>query len=368
MWEYAIVLFILLVFHYDLKYRMIPDAINFFFLFLAIAAAIFEYDFGLPSLLASYVPFFCLNFAFAYLLYRFGVWAGGDVKFFTALMAFMPVYYPEFRVYSAFSVFLTSAILVAPITLLYYLKEILLFRREFRQIFIDGVYSATRGTALAFSALLVVSFFTRDYSAPPYLALLILVSFLFQARMRLTIPLVMLGSLFFLFFRVGEASALPADFLYYRLEEYLSLLILLFFSSLILHLLRNSFRLVSREVLTKPVAISEIREGDIPAETLYLEGGKIRRWSPFNVWKTVREALKRGNRLHIKDAFRAIRPRGKIIIDSLKARGLVASEIKQLKRLRVKQILVKEALPFAPVIAAAFLIHRHLDILRAFGY
>ncbi|HLC48653.1 MAG TPA: hypothetical protein VJI13_06275, partial [Candidatus Norongarragalinales archaeon] len=73
MWEIIILFFIALVFYFDLKARMIPDAINFFFMFLAIALAILKYDFEMGLLLTTYAPFFLMNLAFAYALYR--IWA-----------------------------------------------------------------------------------------------------------------------------------------------------------------------------------------------------------------------------------------------------------------------------------------------------
>jgi Flp pilus assembly protein protease CpaA len=348
MWEFALFLFIALVFYFDLKMRMIPDSINFFFMFLAIALTIFQTHFDIDFLLSQFAPFFLLNFAFAYLLYRLGVWAGGDVKFFTAIMAFMPLY-GDFRMLAAVPVFLLAAFLLIPITFLYHLDDILLYRREFHRIFVHSIISAGRGTILSFSALFIISRFSEMYSSPLLVIFFILLSFLIRLPNKFALPIMLLGLLFF------------------RLNDYLSLLIFLFFAGLILHFLRLSFGMIFKKILTRHVPISKLRVGEIPAETYFLKGGKIGTWSAKDALEHVAALINSKKALSFEAAMDALKPRGMIIADSLKAAGVSLPEIKELKRLRVKQILVKESLPFAPVIAAAFLLYKYLDILVILG-
>ncbi|MFH1442708.1 MAG: A24 family peptidase [Candidatus Micrarchaeota archaeon] len=348
MWEFALLLFIALVFYFDLKSRIIPDPINFFFMFLAIALTIFQYRFDIDFLLSQFAPFFLLNFAFAYFLYRLGVWAGGDVKFFTAIMAFMPLY-GDFRMLAAIPVFLLSAFLLIPITLLYHLDDLLLLRRDFHRIFVNSIVSAGRGTVLSFSALFIISRFSEAYSSPLLVIFFILLSFLIRIPFKFALPLMLLGLLFF------------------RLNDYLSLLLFLFFAGLVLHLMQRSFSMIFKRILTKPVLVSKLRIGDIPAETYFLRRKKLETWSAKDALRHAAALIEKGKALSFEAAMDALKPKGTIIADSLKAAGVSLSEIKELKRLRVKQILVKESLPFAPVIAAAFLLYKYLDILVILG-
>lgn len=352
MWEIIILFFIALVFYFDLKARMIPDAINFFFMFLAIALAILKYDFEMGLLLTTYAPFFLMNLAFAYALYRIGAWAGGDVKFFTALMASLPLYLPFYRpllITAPISIFLTSALLLVPITLLYNFSEIFVFRREFKKVFVDSVINSAKSTILAFSCLFIISRFSEVYNSPLLILAFLVFSFVISIPLKVALPIMLVGLLFL------------------RLDHYISLVLVLFFASLGLQFLRGAFGILTKRVLTKPVLVSRLREGLIPAETLYIAGKKIRRWSPDEAFREITKLLSMGRRVRPYRMFADLKPRGKLIVDSLKARGITLSEIKQLKSLKVKQILVKESLPFAPVIAAAFLVYKYVDILGWLG-
>jgi Flp pilus assembly protein protease CpaA len=349
MLELIILFFIALVIYFDLKARIIPDSINFFFMFLAIALTIITYGFDLGFLLGLYAPFFLLNLAFAYLLYRLGVWAGGDVKFFTAIMAFLPLYAP-FKVFSAFSIFLTSAILLVPITMIYYMDDLILFRRDLRRTFIFSIINAAKSTVFSFVAIMFFSWLIGRYNSPALILFFIIVSFLVKIPFKLALPLLLVGFLFV-----------------FQLEQFLYLIILLFGTSFLLHFLRDAFSLIANKVLTKPIVISELKEGEIPAETFYMKGGKLMRWSPKEAFAQAKGLIAAGKKISIKGAYSSLRPRGRIIVDALKARGVSLDEIKQLKRLRVKEILIKESLPFAPVIAAAFLAYKYVDVLALFG-
>ncbi len=69
---------------WDLSSRRIPDALNLAGVVIAVIAAVLSGT--------SLLPFAALSvaaFAFAYVLYRLGAWAGGDAKFFTALCMFL---------------------------------------------------------------------------------------------------------------------------------------------------------------------------------------------------------------------------------------------------------------------------------------
>lgn len=352
MYEIVYLFFIAIVLYFDLKSRIIPDVVNFFFMFLAIALTILQYEFNMRFLIFGYMPFFIANFLFAYVLYKIGVWAGGDVKFFTALMAYLPLYLPASgypSLFSAFSVFLLSAFLLVPIALLYNIEEIIGRRREFKKVFVNSIIGAGKSTALSFTVLLVISRFSQIYSSPLLIASLLILSFLIKIPLKIALPIMLAGLLFF------------------RLNDYLWLLQLLFFASFILQFLRGAFIIVSKRILTKEVPIGKLREGMIPAQTYYFEGKRLRVWSSDDAFREIERLLTLGRRVAPYRLLHELSPKGRVVVDSLKARGLLPSEIKELKRLRVKGILVKESLPFAPVIAAAFLLHGHVGLLKLLG-
>ena len=78
-------------------------------------------------------------------------------------MAYLPLYLPFYRpllITAPISIFLTSALLLVPITLLYNFSEIFVFRREFKKVFVDSVINSAKSTILAFSCLFIISRFS----------------------------------------------------------------------------------------------------------------------------------------------------------------------------------------------------------------
>lgn len=98
----------------DLKSRIIPDWLNYGSLVVAVAAALLA-----GRLDASYAAFVAAAFAFSWLLYKLGVWAGGDVKFFTAISAWFGLLKSTspLLIVGAFTV---SAILALPVAMACY--------------------------------------------------------------------------------------------------------------------------------------------------------------------------------------------------------------------------------------------------------
>lgn len=348
MLELLIIFFVALALYFDLKSRTLPDELNFFFTFLAISLVILQYEFDVYFLVSAYLPFFIFNMAFAYLLYKVGVWAGGDVKFFTALMAAMPLY-SAYKPYAALSVFLTSAALLLPITFIYYVKEILLFKGELHKIFVESIIGAGRNAVVSFSIIFLIGRIYDLSSSYLLVIAIIILSFFIRIPFKIALPLFLVG------------------FIFFRLNDFLALLLFLFFAALFLHFMRAAFHLVSDKVLTKEVSVKHLREGEIPAQTYYVSDGRLRVWSPGDAWRNVLGILKAGGRLKFSNALGMLKPKGRMVVDALKARGVLPEEIKELKRLGVKQILVKESLPFAPVVAAAFLVYKYWDALSLIG-
>jgi prepilin signal peptidase PulO-like enzyme (type II secretory pathway) len=105
-------------------------------------------------------------------------------------------------------------------------------------------------------------------------------------------------------------------------------------------------------LLQTTVKIKDLKEGMIPSKTLYLEKGKIKEYS-FSIRNLI-EDVKKGK---LKNS---IKPKNEII-SSMKARGLIEEEIKELKKLYKNKkigetIKIKDSMPFVPTMLIGYLL------------
>lgn len=284
---------------FDLRERRIPNPLN----ALGFAAAL-AFAAASGRQLFEFLIFSAAAFAFAYLLYRLGVWAGGDAKFFTALLAFMPVVAgsatPFFGLEKIVFVFLASAAFCLPLLAAMHCGKILGLRPEFFSAFSSSVKPALFGAAFS-------SFVYFAYSA--------------------------------IFGLVSEKffELLPSAF-----TIALAMSFAFSFSA-------KSFAIISKKVLRREVPVSSLREGDIPAQSVFLRSGRVQYWEPPSVGQLLGNALK----LDSSALAAAFPPKGGIV-SCLSARGVSADEIVNLKKVGVKHLVVKQSIPFAPAVALGF--------------
>lgn len=276
---------------FDLRERRIPNLLNYSFLVLAVVLA-----FLAEKLDFNYVLFVALSFGFAFILYKLGAWAGGDAKFFTALSAFFGVV-ENTAPQSIVVVFLASAALLIPVLVALQLREFAAAGNEFL-----GAFKASFKPALS-SALLSTALYAA-YS---------LVFSRLEPR--------------------ALAAAAAAGF---------AIAFAVFF-------FKSFFGIVSQKILRKRVRVSELREGEIPAESVYKKHGRIVFWQPPSPGTVFSRLLKFG-----PNALRELLPPPNPIASALAARGVSAGEIKQLKKEGVKSLVVKRSVAFAPALAAGF--------------
>jgi len=269
--------FCLLASLFDLRRRVVPDWLNATFFAVALSMAFF-----LRAGLIQQLLFVAFCFAFAFVLYKLGAWAGGDAKFFTALLAFYPLFKP--LDYAApLHVFLTAVLFLAPFILFSHWREIKREKQMLKALAVKAIGSAVGAVAFAF----VLS-----------------IAFKRIAWIGLFWSFVISALAFFAF------TALPE---------------------------------LMRKALRKQVAIAQLQDGAIPAETIVVARGK---------WKAVElgllqaaKKLASGKRLF----------EGKVVANAFLARGLEKSEIVELKKLRGLRFLqVRESLAFAPMLSMAF--------------
>lgn len=222
----------------DLRRRMIPDWLNYSALALAVVVAYWVGALGI-----AYVALVALSFAFAYALYRLGAWAGGDVKFFTALMAYYPLLAaaPSDAIGVALPIvlsFLCSAALLVPVLLTVHLQSVWKERTHFRKAFQGSAWRALRGAPLAAA---VAVFVTKAGS--------IELGVVAGALLLLLAPPFWLSI-------VMAAGALFWDFQLALPALGMALLVLWFVASA-----QAAFGILAKRVLRHPVPVSELEEG-----------------------------------------------------------------------------------------------------------
>ncbi len=100
---------------FDLKERRIPNSLNYAGIALAVAAAVLG-----NANLVLFAAFSAAAYAFSYLLYRLGAWAGGDAKFFTALSMLLLAGFPT--PVTVMALFILGALISVPLALAWRFK------------------------------------------------------------------------------------------------------------------------------------------------------------------------------------------------------------------------------------------------------
>jgi preflagellin peptidase FlaK len=263
-----------------------------------------------------------LAFVFSYFLYKIGMWAAGDVFLFTTLGFLLPTspafasllplgpYFNQYPIYQ-FLIFINSILIMVPYLVVY--LSIRLIRsgyslKQFRRLPYKALYS----TFLLLSCSIIASVFGQPLFTIP---LLILFS-VFKPKQILLLPIF----LSLILYPVETAMAGVAQYLF-------------------ILLIYVSFRILAlyRKLLVKRIPISKIKEGMIPAESMYLYRGKV--------IKDTRSMIEIAS-------FRSS-PKGMQILNSLNANGLEKENITLLRKLVKsnkieKYMLIKESAPMVP--------------------
>lgn len=318
--------FLALATFYDLRERRIPNAVNSAAFAAGVALTVF---FKPTAFLTNYFAFVALAFAFAYVLYKIGAWAGGDVKFFLALSALYPtakgtVLATAFDFLALPVVFVFAAFAVVPVLVPLALKK------RVKTAFLEADAKkalAAAARAAPFSAAVVGALNIALGVSPMLFLAAAAAAFLVKA------PFV-LGVVFFIVMFFFEATAtlvaLPFSFAAIAFAAFCV----------------KSFPTLSQKVLRAKKKISEVREGDIPAYTIFLDKrGKTRVWRPR--FRKILENALRGKKFT---------PEGSVIASSFAARGLSKEEIRKLKVFGVRALEVKETMPFAPALGIGWLL------------
>ncbi len=297
-------------------------------------------------------------FAVGYLFWKFGAWAGGDVKLFTALAALLPFpvsmvsynigswSFPVFAVYPfALTVIINSILSILPFLLMF----IFYIAMKRKPHLMDELLSPIK----------------KDYKQNILLSLVITAAAAIILEIRLFIDYPMILSLILTILLIMVISKLPdkleavvvtvavAFALYSRLELTLISIGFLLVSITFVNIVRKVLTSVSREALQDDYRISQLKEGMIPAYNMYELDGEIQ-IDDTGFFSKAKEAVKTG------DISKLSGPKGKLVVGALAA-GLQKKDIDYLKDILKEgkiedNLRIKRGVPFAPSILIGLLI------------
>ena len=333
----------------DLKTRLISNKLTFglFFLGLGLHAAESVYSNSWQPLIDSLLGGLA-GLAFGLALYYTGVWAGGDVKLLAAIGAlnpfppvlFAPLARLDWPVFSA-TFFLYSILAIVPYSLFYAVRACVqrpsLNAKAFFMLKSKAPAIVRAAGVVAFLASAFEAYgFDLLWFLPAFIAVELLLSKAKAFANRAA------GTLFLAGLALNPLTALSSS---------ASLLA----SAGAIALFFGYFKVLREDVLREEKKVSELSEGDIPAEMVRLEGRKVV-VEPFGLLSLLRPV------------------KGVVLANPLNASGLEGEEIKRLKSL-VRQgklkdsIKLKKSIPFAPALVLGYLAGAFLGDLvwLAFG-
>ena len=334
----------------DLRERIVPNKLNYS---LAIIGLII---FGISALVLNEPSLFlysfigmCWGFFFGWILWKIGIFAGGDVKLFMGLGALNPLTpgllnWGIFDTGPLFSfpimLFIYSLIAFFPygmIFVLYKLTKNKKFRKsvlaDMKQKTIAGAHAAffIAGTYVILSNVIPINFIWA----------LIIIEFI----------------IIFAWGRIGKNKIFITPIAFVG-GAYLDLILtinslvgLLFMIVVIYGIIKLMFAL--RPLLSSEINIDKIEEGMIPANSLAWKGKKVVEVQPLSISRIIK---------YVKEQrIDKIFEKKKLIVSATKARGFNDEEMEEIKKLAKKglipkKIRIKESMPFVPTMLIGYLL------------
>lgn len=338
----------------DIRKRIVPDWLSYSAIALGLALH------ALQSLLgASIFPIAfsaglaALTFACGYVLWKLGVWAGGDVKLFTAIAALNPLNYaflgqalfPQTSVIATISapifpltLFIFSAVAVLPYGAIVALRAMAADKPLRKKV---GAALQKNAIELLFFCLAAIGIgmLIAKFSLNPWIGLGAIIAWGFLRR-----------------FRKPASVALLAAGAWIDAREFAFQFAWLFVVLLAVYSVIKFYSASRKEVFMKRKKISELEEGEIVAESIVEEKGIITRVRPLEMGKIIKH-LKSNNLTALREMLSS---HGKAIVSHRRAMGVTVEEIGELKKL-VREgsledsIEVKLSAPFVPAVLIAFI-------------
>ncbi|MBI4053594.1 MAG: prepilin peptidase [Candidatus Diapherotrites archaeon] len=338
----------------DLRERLIPNKLTYSLIAFALASKTTESFVKSDwSILGFSIALGIATFCVSWLLWKLGVWAGGDVKLFTAL-AFanpfnpavagallgipllqaipLPIFPLTLFIFSVFSVMPFGAMIAVR-----GLQSDAVARRE--------IFESVRGTVVSTAKIIALALGLN--------AVLVL----FGLPQILVLPLLFIAAFLPAKAKPAVSAGLFAFALWQSLLPALSGFLASTAAISLVYIFLKLFA-VSKRFLVEEKPVSELAEGDIPAKSFFLlSDGNVAEKEPLSI-KTIINHLK-ANKL--ESLLSELKPQGREIASSIKARGLTEEELSELKKLCMEKripekILVKKSAAFAPSVLIAFVL------------
>ncbi|KXA94247.1 hypothetical protein AKJ65_04980 [candidate division MSBL1 archaeon SCGC-AAA259E19] len=341
----------------DLRDRIIPNRLTFSMIAVGIALylgfGIYEQDlfFAIQGGLWAGIAF-----TLAYGFWYVGGWAGGDVKLYTALGALLAGYeassleilpwgygisYMEAPYPPPFTVLFNGVICLAPVLIAYVLiksvrtpgigGEIVQPVRESVPEILVVPFVIVGGSALGWELTALLGF---GQLASFALAILIILP-IFRLPLKFEAPL---------------AVGLTCLGIYLYSLSALKFLGMTFVVALAIRLVFSSIKVIDRRILQEKISIGELEEGMIPAETIYEEDGKVRRYESPGLKERAKQIFMNPSSLRLSQDW------DRVLADSRLAAGVSEEQVQALKGYveddeLEDHIRIKKGLPFAPSFA-----------------
>ncbi|MFH1256137.1 MAG: prepilin peptidase [Candidatus Diapherotrites archaeon] len=308
----------------DLRERIVSDKLTYGLIAFGIIVAAIESiqanDAGIIALVLAVTAgtFFC-----SYLLWKMGVWAGGDVKLFTGIAALNPVNYAAIGAFFGF-----GKGLLAPIA----------FPLFPLSLFIFSVFSM-----LPYSAIISLNGIMKKES---------LRKIFFSGIKSDLLNVLLLGIAATAIIKGPEFFAAESFPLQEAVFSFIAFLFAAFFFYFVVKLWINS-----KSALRKEVSVNELQEGMIPAETIVEINGMIEKPEQISLGKIIK--LVKDNNLGALNEL--VQPKGRILADARSAAGLTQEQVDELKGLSAgkkigETMTVKESAPFVPAVLIAYIL------------
>lgn len=343
----------------DLKRGIIANKLTFPLIGLGIVLnGINAFLIGNIMVLVYTLVFTASIFVLGYVFWKFGAWAGGDVKLFTALAALLPLQplivsynvfgysFPLMASYPfPFTVIINSILSILPFLLIFVFYIAYTEKKHLLSQLFTPVKEYQKNLLLA---LVVTSAVTITLFITPFLPFqLIILSLILIYILTLVISRIpnRIKAIF--------VSIITVYALYQNLQVTLIGIVVVFISITIIGIIRNLLTSVNKDALQDDVKVENLKEGMIMAYGLYEKDNEVY-FDKEGMISKFKNAAKSG------DVTSITAPKGKLLVGTLAA-GLTFKDIQLFKELisenKLKDtIRVKRGVPFAPSIFIGLLI------------
>jgi len=299
------------------------------------------------------------TFIASYGLWKLGVWAGGDVKLFTALAALNPFNLGIIRdvIGLKYSLLASVSIPVFPLTLfifsifsmlpygIFLSLETLKKRKDLRkELFVElkqRFFHALELVAFLSGLNFILSQFVSNGIILFGLSILgLILVFKINEKIRIALILVLFGY---------SVYSNPEN----SLRNFVTGVFFLY----LIYFMLKMFSFSRKHALKKKIKVKELEDGMIPAVSLYEVNGKIMEKPALNIASIINKI--RNNNL--EGLLNELQPKGKAIISNRKAAGIEETEIQTIKKLAQEkkigeEIEIKLTAPMIPAVLIGYII------------